>query len=85
VTKVNHLLTSEGREKISLIPHWFFFSDYTEAWDVCLKLKENGLIAKHTHDNIIRFAPPLVITKDQLKESADIIVRTINSIDTNKV
>ncbi|XP_063912974.1 ornithine aminotransferase, mitochondrial-like [Zophobas morio] len=57
--------------------------NHIEAWDICLKLKENGLIAKHTHDNIIRFAPPLVITKDQLKESADIIVRTINGIETN--
>ncbi|RZC32511.1 ornithine aminotransferase, mitochondrial, partial [Asbolus verrucosus] len=56
--------------------------NYIEAWDVCLKMKANGLIAKHTHDNIIRFAPPLIITKEQLKESTDIIVRTINSIET---
>ncbi|XP_044262224.1 ornithine aminotransferase, mitochondrial [Tribolium madens] len=56
--------------------------NYIEAWDVCLKMKENGLIAKHTHDNIIRFAPPLVMTKDQLQESTEIIVKTINSIET---
>ncbi|TFH20838.1 MAG: ornithine--oxo-acid transaminase [Bacteroidia bacterium] len=47
------------------------------AWDVCVALKENGLLAKPTHKHIIRFAPPLVITKEQLMESADIIKRTI--------
>jgi ornithine--oxo-acid transaminase len=47
------------------------------AWDVCLALKENGLIAKPTHDHIIRFAPPLVITKEQLYETIDIIKNTI--------
>lgn len=47
------------------------------AWDVCLALKENGLLAKPTHDHIIRFAPPLVITEEQLMECADIIRKTI--------
>jgi ornithine--oxo-acid transaminase len=47
------------------------------AWDVCVALKENGLLAKPTHEHIIRFAPPLVITKEQVMESADIISRTI--------
>jgi ornithine--oxo-acid transaminase len=49
------------------------------AWDVCVALKENGLLAKPTHEHIIRFAPPLVITEEQLKECAGIISRTINS------
>ncbi len=48
-----------------------------EAWDVCIKLKENGLLAKPTHGHIIRFAPPLVITKDELMKSIEIIKRTI--------
>ncbi len=48
-----------------------------EAWDVCVKLKENGLLAKPTHDHIIRFAPPLVITEEQLMECVDIIKSTI--------
>jgi len=39
------------------------------AWDICIKMKENGVLAKPTHDNIIRFAPPLVITKEQLAEA----------------
>ena len=47
------------------------------AWDVCVALKENGLLAKPTHEHIIRFAPPLVITEEQLMECAEIISRTI--------
>jgi ornithine--oxo-acid transaminase len=49
------------------------------AWDVCVALKENGLLAKPTHQHIIRFAPPLVITEEQLMECAGIIDRTIRS------
>ena len=49
------------------------------AWDVCVALKESGLLAKPTHEHIIRFAPPLVITEEQLMESVDIISRTILS------
>ena len=48
------------------------------AWDICLKLLENGLLAKPTHTNIIRFAPPLVITETQLFECIDKIKSTIN-------
>ena len=51
--------------------------DGIEAWDICVKLKENGLLAKPTHQHIIRFAPPLVITKEQLMESVEIIKNTI--------
>ena len=47
------------------------------AWDICLKLAENGLLAKPTHTNIIRFAPPLVMTKAELEACVDIIVQTI--------
>jgi ornithine--oxo-acid transaminase len=50
------------------------------AWDVCLALKENGLIAKPTHEHIIRFAPPLVITEEQLLEAFEIIRRTIEEM-----
>jgi len=49
-----------------------------EAWDVCLALKDNGLLAKPTHQHIIRFAPPLVITEKQLREAIDIIARTFD-------
>ena len=47
------------------------------AWNICVKLAENGLLAKPTHGNIIRFAPPLVMTEDQINECADIISDTI--------
>ncbi len=49
------------------------------AWDVCLALKENGLLAKPTHGDIIRFAPPLVITEDQILECVEIIKKTLLS------
>jgi len=49
------------------------------AWDVCVALKENGLLAKPTHEHIIRFAPPLVITEEQLMECVEIISNTILS------
>lgn len=48
-----------------------------KAWDVCLALKENGLIAKPTHEHIIRYAPPLVINEDQLYEAIEIISKTM--------
>lgn len=53
--------------------------DGKNAWDVCVALKENGLLAKPTHGDIIRFAPPLVITEEQLLECCDIIRKTIES------
>lgn len=49
------------------------------AWDICLKLAEQGLLAKPTHGNIIRFAPPLVMTEDQLHACCDIIESVLNS------
>lgn len=54
--------------------------DSKTAWNICLKLAENGLLAKPTHGNIIRFAPPLVINKEQLQESLAIIINTIKGM-----
>ena len=51
--------------------------DSSTAWDICVKLKENGLLAKPTHGNIIRFAPPLVMIEDQLLNCTAIIRETI--------
>ena len=50
-----------------------------DAWDVCLALKDNGLLAKPTHGDIVRLAPPLIITENQLIECIEIIKRTIQS------
>jgi len=51
------------------------------AWNICLKLRDNGLLAKPTHGNIIRFAPPLVITEKQLNECISIITDTLISLE----
>ncbi|WP_075350617.1 ornithine--oxo-acid transaminase [Algoriphagus marinus] len=53
--------------------------DSSTAWDICVALKDNGLLAKPTHGNIIRFAPPLVMTEDQIHECCDIIEKTIKA------
>ncbi|MCY7410418.1 MAG: aminotransferase class III-fold pyridoxal phosphate-dependent enzyme, partial [Chitinophagales bacterium] len=52
-----------------------------EAWDFCLALKENGLLAKPTHGDKTRFAPPLVITEEQLMECIDIIKKTVEEFE----
>ena len=51
------------------------------AWNICLKLRDNGLLAKPTHGNIIRFAPPLVMTEEQLLECVNIITTTLQSFE----
>ncbi|MCD9577068.1 ornithine--oxo-acid transaminase [Flavobacterium soyae] len=48
------------------------------AWEICLKFRDNGLLAKPTHGNKIRFAPPLVMTEDQIKECLEIIEKSLN-------
>ena len=50
------------------------------AWEVCLRLKERGLLAKPTHNDIIRFAPPLIINEKQLYECVEIIRSTIQDV-----
>ena len=52
------------------------------AWDVCLRLKENGLIAKPTHNHIIRFTPPLIITEPELREAIEIIKKTFEEFQS---
>ncbi|MDD4605898.1 MAG: ornithine--oxo-acid transaminase [Dysgonamonadaceae bacterium] len=51
------------------------------AWDVCVKMAENGLLAKPTHQHIIRFAPPLIITEEQLREGIEIIKESIKLLE----
>ncbi len=52
-----------------------------EAWDVCLQMKENGLLAKPTHQHIIRFAPPLIINENQILEAVSIIEKSIKEVE----
>ncbi|MGM0550166.1 MAG: ornithine--oxo-acid transaminase [Bacteroidota bacterium] len=51
------------------------------AWDVCVAMKENGVLAKPTHGNIIRFAPPLIINEEQLREAMEIIKNTFKEFE----
>ena len=55
--------------------------DSKTAWNICLKLRDNGLLAKPTRGNVIRFAPPLVMTKDQLYNCIDIITSTLKEFE----
>lgn len=54
----------------------------TTAWDICMALKENGLLAKPTHGNIIRFAPPLVMNREQLLDCVSIITSTLEEFES---
>lgn len=56
--------------------------DSDTAWNICLKLRDNGLLAKPTHGNIIRFAPPLVMSEDQLIDCVNIIIKTLKSFES---
>ncbi|MCM4157997.1 ornithine--oxo-acid transaminase [Gramella sp. AN32] len=56
-------------------------AESSTAWDICMALKENGLLAKPTHGNIIRFAPPLVMTEEQLRDCVNIITDTLKKFE----
>ena len=55
--------------------------DSDTAWNICLRLRDNGLLAKPTHGNIIRFAPPLVITEEQILDCVSIITKTLKEFE----
>jgi ornithine--oxo-acid transaminase len=55
--------------------------DSDTAWNICLKLRDKGLLAKPTHGNIIRFAPPLVMTEEQLLDCVSIIIKTLKDFE----
>ena len=55
--------------------------DSDTAWNICMKLRDNGLLAKPTHGNIIRFAPPLVMTREQLLDCVSIITKTLKEFE----
>ncbi len=71
------LVRGKGLLNAIVIAH----SNKEAAWDLCLQLKENGLLAKPTHGDKIRFAPPLTITKEQILESVDIIRRSLEILN----
>ncbi len=55
--------------------------DSETAWNICLALRDNGLLAKPTHGNIIRFAPPLVMTEEQILDCVNIIIKTLKAFE----
>ena len=70
-------IRGKGLLNAILISH----SNKEAAWDLCLQLKENGLLAKPTHGDKIRLAPPLIITREQIDESIAIIEKSLRSLD----
>ena len=54
------------------------------AWNICLKLRDNGLLAKPTHGNIIRFAPPLTINKEEIDAAVNIIIKSLKEFETSE-
>lgn len=79
--KINskHILKIRGKGLLNaiIINH----KDKDAAWNLCLELKENGLLAKQTHGDIIRFAPPLIITKQQILNCIEIIKKSLKILD----
>ena len=71
------LIRGKGLLNAIIIKH----SDPNAAWDLCMQMKENGLLAKPTHGDKIRFAPPLVITKKQIVECVEIIGESLSVLD----
>jgi ornithine--oxo-acid transaminase len=74
--KCDKIVQIRGRGLLNAV----VFEDDFEAWDVCMALKEKGLLAKQTHGNIIRFAPPLVITKEETDRALKIIKEVFENI-----
>jgi ornithine--oxo-acid transaminase len=74
-----HILKIRGKGLLNaiIIDH----QDKDAAWNLCLELKENGLLAKQTHGDIIRFAPPLIITKEQILKCVEIIKESLKVLD----
>jgi len=74
-----HILKLRGKGLLNAIV--INHKDENAAWNLCIELKNNGLLAKQTHGDIIRFAPPLIITKDQIVECVEIIKKSLKVLD----
>lgn len=79
--KINstHIVNIRGKGLLNAIV--IRHQDPNAAWKLCLELKENGLLAKQTHGDIIRFAPPLVITREQILDCIQIIRKSLKILD----
>ncbi len=81
MSKVNSPMIEKVRGKGLLNAVIIKPKDGKEAWDVCMKMRDLGLLAKPTHQHIIRFAPPLVITEAELREAIEIIKKALASFE----
>ena len=79
IMKINHPMIQKVRGKGLLNAVIIKPMNGKEAWDVCLKMRDNGVLAKPTHQHIIRFAPPLVITEAELRDAIERIKKSIMS------
>lgn len=79
--QLKHPLVAEVRGKGLLNALVIQHKDQDAAWKLCLALKNNGLLAKPTHGDKIRFAPPLVITETQVNNSIAIIDKSLSELD----
>ncbi len=77
IMKINHPMIQKVRGKGLLNAVIIKPMNGKEAWDVCLKMRDNGILAKPTHQHIIRFAPPLVITEAELRDAIERIKKSI--------
>jgi ornithine--oxo-acid transaminase len=79
--KINslHIAMVRGKGLLNAIVIDHRYND--AAWELCLALKENGLLAKPTHGDKIRFAPPLIINKEQIMECVEIIRKSLAVLD----
>lgn len=82
ISEANHPLIQEIRGKGLLNAIVINHPDQEAAWNICLKMRDNGLLAKPTHGDKIRLAPPLVITQPQLDECIDIILRSLDEFQS---
>lgn len=57
----------------------FLFIEFADGWDICLKLRDAGLLSRPAHGQIIRISPPLTITEEQLREGINILITTLKS------
>ncbi len=81
LVKINSTHIKEVRGKGLLNAIVINHPDENAAWNLCMELKENGLLAKPTHGDKIRFAPPLVITKEEISDCIKIIEKSLNVLD----
>ena len=81
IKKINSLHIADVRGKGLLNAIVIDHQNKDAAWELCLALKENGLLAKPTHGDKIRFAPPLVINKEQILECVEIIGKSLLVLD----